>query len=100
MDKLNLNYYLDRQNQETKFIEFLHHFEENKKQMNIKRGIYVYGSPGSGKSYFVESILKKLNYDVLKYDAGDVRNKGVIDTITKNTILPFMSLLLLVVLKV
>jgi hypothetical protein len=84
MDKLNLNYYLDRQNQETKFIEFLHHFEENKKQMNIKRGIYVYGSPGSGKSYFVESILKKLNYDVLKYDAGDVRNKGVIDTITKN----------------
>ena len=30
------------------------------------------------------SILKELNYDVIKYDAGDIRNKSIIDTITKH----------------
>jgi dephospho-CoA kinase len=49
-----------------------------------KKGIYIYGDPGSGKSSFVVSILKELNYDVIKYDAGDIRNKSIIDTITKH----------------
>jgi hypothetical protein len=84
MEQLNLNHILNRKEQENKLIEHLNYFEKNKKDLLVKRGIYVYGSPGSGKTIFVEKILKKLNYDVLKYDAGDVRNKGVIDTITKN----------------
>ena len=29
-------------------------------------------------------LLEKLNYDVIKYDAGDIRNKNIIDTITKD----------------
>ena len=33
---------------------------------------------------FVYKILKKLNYDIIKYDAGDVRNKTIIDKITKH----------------
>ena len=33
---------------------------------------------------FVEKILKKLNYDILKYDAGDVRNTNVIATLANN----------------
>jgi hypothetical protein len=32
------------------------------------------------------SILNELNYDIIKYDAGDVRNKSLIDTITSNNI--------------
>ena len=36
------------------------------------------------KSYFVKSVLKKLNYDVINFDAGDIRNKSVIETITKH----------------
>ena len=28
------------------------------------------------------SILKKLNYDIITFDAGDVRNKTIVDTIT------------------
>jgi hypothetical protein len=31
-------------------------------------------------------LLKQLDYDVIKYDAGDVRNKALIDTITSNNI--------------
>jgi hypothetical protein len=59
-------------------------FEENCKNINYKKGFYVYGSPGCGKTHFVCQILKELNYDIIKYDAGDVRNKSLIDTITSD----------------
>jgi hypothetical protein len=59
-------------------------FEENCKDINYKKGFYVYGSPGCGKTHFVSQILKELNYDIIKYDAGDVRNKSLIDTITSD----------------
>jgi hypothetical protein len=32
------------------------------------------------------TLLQKLGYDVIKYDAGDIRNKSLIDTITSNNI--------------
>jgi len=50
----------------------------------LKRGIYIYGAPGSGKTEFITSLLKELDYDVIKYDAGDIRNKSIIETITKH----------------
>ena len=53
---------------------------------NFKKGIYIYGAPGSGKTTFITNILKELNYDIIKYDAGDVRNKNLIETITNNNI--------------
>ena len=60
MDQLNLNLILNREESEKKLIDTLQHFEENKKSLLTSRGIFVYGSPGSGKSRFVELILKKL----------------------------------------
>ena len=84
MEELNINSLLNRNDIEMKLIESLNYFEENKKNVLTKRGIYIYGSPGSGKSYFVKSILKKLNYDIINFDAGDIRNKSVIETITKH----------------
>ena len=84
MDKLKLNKLLNRMECENKFIESLKYFELHKKELLTKRGIYVYGAPGSGKTLFVKKILKKLNYDIVLYDAGDVRNKTVIETITKH----------------
>lgn len=85
MEQLNINQLLNRNTNEEELIQFLNHFEENKQNLLIKRGVYVYGDPGSGKTYFVEKILKQLNYDTIKYDAGDIRNKSVIDTITKKS---------------
>lgn len=61
-------------------------FDENYRNINYKKGIYIYGSPGCGKTHFVMSLLKELNYDIIKYDAGDVRNKSLIDTITSNNV--------------
>ncbi len=84
MDELNMNSILNRNKIEMDLIQALNYFEENKNNVLTKRGIYIYGSPGSGKSYFVKSVLNKLNYDVINFDAGDIRNKSVIETITKH----------------
>ena len=84
MEQLNLNLLLNRLECEKKFTEALNNFELNKQNKIIKRGIYIYGSPGSGKTCFVKQMLKKMNYDIVMYDAGDVRNKSVIDMITKH----------------
>ncbi len=84
MEQLNLNRILNREESEEQLKNILNLFEENKHLMQTRRGIYIYGSPGSGKTYFVKEILKKLNYDIILFDAGDFRNKTVIDTITKH----------------
>jgi DNA polymerase III delta prime subunit len=84
MENLNINHLLNREENAKKMKEILTHFELNKTDLLLKKGIYVYGDPGSGKTTFVMDILKELNYDVIKYDAGDIRNKSVIDTITKH----------------
>ena len=84
MDKLNLNNLLNRQDAEKTFIDTLNNYETYKHLLITKKGIYVYGSSGVGKSMFVKKILKKMGYDVILYDAGDVRNRTVIDNITKD----------------
>ena len=84
MDQLNLNLILNREECEKKLIDTLQYFEENKSNLQTSRGIFVYGSPGCGKSCFVNLVLKKLGYDIIKYDAGDVRNKSIIENITKH----------------
>jgi len=86
MDSLeNVNKMLHRDEISKNIKQFLTEFEVNKNNLTFKRGIYIYGNPGTGKTTFIENILKELNYDIVKYDAGDIRNKSVIDTITKQT---------------
>ena len=80
----NLNSALHRDEISDNIKDVLMNFEENKNNLLFKRGIYIYGNPGTGKTSFIENILKELNYDVVKYDAGDIRNKSIIDTITKH----------------
>ena len=84
METLNLNNLLNREEEANKFKEILKKFELNKHKLDTKKGIYIYGEPGTGKSSFVINILKELDYDIIKYDAGDIRNKSIIDTITKH----------------
>lgn len=79
-----MNQLLNRLNEEKIIKDALIDFEKNKSNLLTKRGLYIYGSPGSGKTHFVEQILKDLDYDIIKFDAGDVRNKSIIETITKH----------------
>lgn len=84
MDKLDLNKILDREIIAEKIKETLIDFENNKKDLTRKRGIYIYGTPGCGKTSFVKELIKSMDYDIVLYDAGDIRNKLVIDNITQN----------------
>jgi len=84
MEGLNINTILNRNDKAVSIKEILHDFELNKNNMLIKKGIYVYGDPGTGKTTFVTNILKELDYDIIKYDAGDIRNTSVIEDITKH----------------
>ena len=83
MDQLNINNILDRGECVDKLKDFLVYFEANKNNLSTRRGVYVYGAPGTGKTYFVKDILRELNYDIIHYDAGDIRNKTVIADLTK-----------------
>ena len=81
-----MNIILNRENISNEIKHFLSNYQENLNNINFKKGIYIYGSPGCGKSKFVFDLLKEMNYDIIKYDAGDVRNKNLIDTIASNNI--------------
>ena len=84
MEMININDLLDRKEEVNKMKDILTNFEQTKHNLATKKGIYIYGDPGSGKTTFVTNILKELDYDIVKYDAGDIRNKSIIDTITKH----------------
>jgi Cdc6-like AAA superfamily ATPase len=84
MEGLNINTILNRNDKASSIKEILQDFELNKHNMLIKKGIYIYGHPGTGKTTFVTNILKELDYDIIKYDAGDIRNTSIIEDITKH----------------
>ena len=84
MENININKLLNREDKVKYIKDILTSFEANKNNLLFKKGIYIYGEPGTGKSTFITNILKELNYDIIRYDAGDIRNKSVIDEITKH----------------
>jgi hypothetical protein len=84
MENLNINRLLNRECEADKVKTILINFEQTRHDILSKRGLYIHGDPGSGKTEFVLKILKELDYDAVKYDAGDIRNKAIIDTITKH----------------
>ena len=86
MEQINFNKIFEREKIANDIKNILSSFETEYNNINFKRGIYIYGSPGSGKTHFLIQLLKELNYDVIKYDAGDVRNKSLIDNITSNNV--------------
>lgn len=82
----NINKFLNRSDTESKIKEILGSFQEKCYDATFKKGFYIYGAPGTGKTQFVTNILKELGYDVIKYDAGDIRNRSLIDTITSDNV--------------
>ena len=76
---------LERETLAEKIRNTLTNFQKNKHNLLEKRGIYIYGNPGAGKTRFVNQILKDSGYDVVAYDAGDIRNKAIIEMITSHT---------------
>jgi len=77
---------LERTHVANQIKDILRNFDTHHNTPSYKKGIYIYGSPGCGKTHFVDEILKSLDYDIIKYDAGDVRNRALIETITSNNV--------------
>jgi DNA polymerase III delta prime subunit len=86
MNILELNTIFNRNEIAAKIKKILSSFDAKCKDPDFKKGIYIYGAPGTGKTRFILDIFKELDYDVIKYDAGDVRNKSLIDTITRDNV--------------
>ena len=86
MEKLNINHLLNRFEEKTKLIKFMNYFEANKKNFLTRRGIYIYGNPGIGKTFFAKTILEEMGYDILLFDTGNIRNKNAMNIITKDNI--------------
>ena len=86
IEKTSFSEILDRTQIVADIKKILNSFDDQCSNVAYKKGIYIYGSPGSGKTHFAVDVLKDLGYDVIKYDAGDVRNKALIDTITSNNV--------------
>jgi DNA polymerase III delta prime subunit len=84
MENIELNKILDRLNEEQIMKQLLLNFNKNNKDLTNKNNIYLYGKSGTGKTTFVMNLLKEMDYDVVKYDAGDIRNKTIIENITKH----------------
>ena len=82
--QLPINTIFDRENIANEITKILSTFDEKCQETTFKKGIYIYGSPGTGKSHFVVQLLKQLGYDAIIYDAGDVRNKSLFQTIDSN----------------
>ena len=78
METINLNEILERKHIEKNIEYILNNFNKDEK---YKRGIYIYGDSGIGKTKFIINLLKKLNYDVIYYDNSLIRNKSLIDNI-------------------
>jgi len=81
-----MNQILDRVHTSNEIKQFLKNFDSQCKTVTFKKACYIYGSPGSGKTQFIIDILKEMDYDTIRYDAGDVRNKALIDSIASNNI--------------
>lgn len=81
-----LNNIFERNTVAKEIKQLLTNFDKNINNLNFKKGFYIYGSSGVGKTEFVISVLKEMNYDVIRYDAGDARNKSLIDNIASNNI--------------
>lgn len=74
----------ERQRIRDEIVYLLRTFDQQYKNLSFKKGIYIYGSSGTGKTHFIKEILKSLDYDILQYDASETRNKCLIENITNN----------------
>ena len=52
-----LNEIFNRETIEGEIKNILLNFDEKCNEVSFRKGIYIYGSPGSGKTFFISQIL-------------------------------------------
>ena len=79
MKEINYIDLFDREKEKNQVLNFLSNFST--KNINQSKGLYILGPPGCGKTKFINSIIPKDKYDIISYDASDVRTKSAIPEI-------------------
>ena len=64
---MNYNIIFERTHIENEIKTFLRDFSDRSKDITFKKGVYIYGSSGCGKTHFITNILKEMDYDIIKY---------------------------------
>lgn len=82
MEHLDMNRILNRDELALRMKHYVEMFFNPTKPKLQKRGLYLFGKSGIGKTSFVQRNLLEWGYDIIKYDASESRNKCIIDTIS------------------
>jgi len=82
MKEINYIDLFNRHEEKKKVLDFLTHFSTD--DLNTTKGLYILGPPGCGKTSFIKDIIPPEEYDIITYDAGDVRTKTVIPDMLGN----------------
>ena len=65
---------INNEKYEKEISEFFASFYDSEK--NSKRGLFIYGKSGVGKTHLIKTYLKKHNYDPIFYEPYEQRNKN------------------------
>ena len=84
LENIDFDTLLERNNL-SKEIEDLLYKITNSNDPIIKRGIYINGPSGIGKTTFIINLLKKLNYEIIYYD-NSCKNKNFIESLSNNNL--------------
>ena len=76
MKQINYIDLFNRHEEKNKVLTFLKEFSVN--DITSSKGLYVVGPPGCGKTSFIKDVIPSEEYDIINYDAGDIRTKVII----------------------
>ena len=77
----NLDNLLDRNNTKEKLISIINNFNNDE---NIKKGIFIHGNNGSGKTKFIKNTLSENKIDFIYFDGTDIRSSNFIEKLYEN----------------
>jgi len=79
MKQINYIDLFNREREKNDIHRFLSTFSNS--ILTQTKGLYLLGPPGCGKTSFINDIIPKDEYDVITYDANDIRSKSMIPQI-------------------
>ena len=80
MNDIDFNNILNRNNI---YKDILNEIENMYINNNSSKSIFVYGDTGIGKTEFIKKLCIENNYDIINYDTSDLRNKNIVENISK-----------------
>ena len=74
----NLNNILNRDILKNNILNIIKDFD------NVRKGIFIYGDNGIGKTTFIKNLLQENSIDYIYYDSTDIRTSNFINNLHEN----------------